>query len=174
MKPESPTTQPPSLLQALLSGAGMVVVVLGIASHVSWQAPSGNTPQKPMQFTIVTQPILDVDHVKVVKYRIQSGDRFYATVNHGQGHTSAASNLERRGKLHTIEITVMLDHIDSHDCVKELLMVGAAGGPSIEPVKADYVLKNHIRLNNVDSTFSRKKSVELLQWNGRSYSLCIK
>ena len=134
---------------------------------------SAATQKQAESLTISTQLVLDTDHEKIVKYTVQSHESFYARVDHGQGHTAAASTFDEKTKKHYVGITVLLDHIDSRQCVKELLRVGNAGGPSVMPVLDDYSLVKDTEILCPDGGFSIDNAAPLLKWNDRRYLLTV-
>jgi hypothetical protein len=140
---------------------------------IARNAATANALATSDQFEVAVTSVLDTDHAKVVRYRIESKSPFYATVNHGQGRTAAASTFSPAAKTHVIEIVMFLDHIASRECVKECLNVGSAGGPSVESVSKDYVLNKNTKIKQAGGTYERAMVVELLEWNGRTYSLSL-
>ena len=72
------------------------------------------------------------------------------------------------------EVTLVLDHIGSQECVKKLARVGGAGGSTVATVRDDYVLNENTTINDASGVYSRNEAVELFQWDGKSYSLSRK
>lgn len=124
-------------------------------------------------YRVETTTILDRDDTKCLKTRIESSVEFYATVDNGEGHTSVASNFDQGSELHFVEVVLLLDHVESRQCVKELLAVGAAGGPSVLPVTREYKLNDSFTTTDTDGTYERDQTVELLKWQGRAYTLSV-
>jgi hypothetical protein len=131
------------------------------------------------QFRIITQTILDTDHVKVVKYRLESIDKHFATLEEqsdstGGGSNGCVSSRDRNTNLHFTEVTVLIDHVASQSCVKVLPKVGGASGYSVASVQDDYVLDDETTINHVDGVYSRSETVELFQWDGKPFTLSLK
>ena len=124
-------------------------------------------------YSVETATILDRDDTKCLKTRIESSVKFYATVDHGEGHSSVASNFDADSGLHFVEVVLLFDHVKSRQCVKELLTVGAAGGPSVLPVTPEYKLNDNFTTTEVGGTYERDQTVELLKWQGRTYTLSV-
>lgn len=123
----------------------------------------------------IRQPVLNTDHVKVMKYRIESVDEHFATLSDGHGDSNGcSSDYDPNANLHFTEVTVLVDHVDSQHCVKMLPKVGAAQGYTVATVKDGYVLDDHMTINNADGVYSRNEKVDLFQWDGKSYSLSLK
>jgi hypothetical protein len=140
-----------------------------------YESTQVSTSLAPHQFRIITQTILDTDHLKVVKYRIESLEEHFATLDDKEGDANGSrSNYDPHTGLHFNEVTVVLDHVASQQCVKMLPKVGGAQGYSVLPVKDNYVLDEDTTVNHVDGVYSRNDTVELLQWGGKSYSLSLK
>ncbi|MBC8871453.1 MAG: hypothetical protein H8E44_18675 [Planctomycetes bacterium] len=150
----------------------LLAIVAGVL-FIARTAATANPLPTSDRYHVDATSILDTDHAKVVQYRIESNSPFYATVNHGQGRTAAASSFSPSAKTHVIEIVVFLDHIASRECVKECLTVGAAGGSGVESVSKDYALNKNTKIKLTGGTYKRNETVELLQWNGRTYSLSL-
>jgi hypothetical protein len=134
------------------------------ATEVPTSMPTG-------QFRIISQKILDTDNVKVMKYRIESADPYFATLGSGRGDSYGRSaSQDAKTGLYFTEATVLIDHIKSEKCVKLV----ASGGYSITPVADDYKLNQTTTFHDVNGVFPRTESVELFKWNGKSYSLDLK
>ncbi|HEY4262921.1 MAG TPA: hypothetical protein VGM98_22365, partial [Schlesneria sp.] len=127
--------------------AAMVLCSLIYSTQIT-AAPKG--PATPTAYRVETTAILDRDDAKLVKIRVESGVAFYATVDHGEGHTSSTSKFDPASKSHHVDIVLLFDHITSHQCVKELLTVGAAGGPSVQSVPLEYKLNDNIKAKVTD------------------------
>ena len=147
------------------------VLILAFAFVPSLISSAAKRNEKPLR--ISTRIVLDTDHAIVVKYFVESTESFYVTVDHGMGHTATASNLDKKTKRHTVEITVLLDHLESRKCMKELLLVGAAGGPSVMPVSKDYSLFKDTQILKPEDTFSFDDSILLLKFMSRRYELRV-
>lgn len=110
----------------------------------------------------IRQPVLNTDHVKVMKYRIESVDEHFATLSDGHGDSNGcSSDYDPNANLHFTEVTVLVDHVDSQHCVKMLPKVGAAQGYTVATVKDGYVLDDHMTINNADA-FSFSGQMEII------------
>ena len=136
-------------------------------------AAAPNRPAPQLSYRVAMTSVLDRDDAKLVKIHVDSGTAFYATVDHGEGHTSFASTLDPTSKIHHVEIVLLLDHVPSRQCVKELLTVGAAGGPSVQSVTSDYKLNDTFNAGVIDGTYERDQAVDLLGWEDRTFTLSI-
>ena len=146
-------------------------VQAALSRYESTQIP---TSLAPNQFRIIVQTV-DTNHVKLVKYRIESLDEHFATLDNGEGDTNGSrSNQDANTGLHFTEVTVLVDHVVSQKCVKMLPKVGGGQGYSILPVADDYSLDEATTFNEVNGVFSRNETVELFQWDGKAYSLTLK
>ena len=134
---------------------------------------ASNRPATDATYRVAMSTVLDREDAKLVKIRVDSGAAFYATVDHGEGHTSSASTLERTSNLHHVEIVLLLDHVPSRKCVKELLTIGKAGGPSVQPVSGEYKLNDNFAAKAINGTYEREQKIELLRWQGRPFTLFI-
>ena len=150
---------------------GSAVLCALISSTHIIAAP--NRPATELPYRVQMSTVLDREDAKLVKIRVDSGSTFYATVDHGKGHTSCASTLEPTSNLHYVEIVLLLDHVPSRECVKELLTVGRAGGPSVQPVTSDYKLNDNFEAKVINSTYERAQAVDLLRWQDRTFTLSI-
>ena len=152
-----------------LLAAAIVLACTPLPSLIS----SAATRNQASSLTLSTLLVLDSDHEKIVKYTVQSDESFYATVDHGQGHTAASSGFDSKTKKHYVGITVLLDHIDSRQCVKELLRVGNVGGPSVMPVLENDSLVKEAKIFRPQGNYSFDQPVHLLKWNDRRYQLTV-
>ncbi|MCA8985671.1 MAG: hypothetical protein R3C12_04155 [Planctomycetaceae bacterium] len=150
--------------------AAVIISTLIYSTHIT-AAP--NRPATQLPYRVEMTAILDRDDAKLVTIRVDSGTAFYATVDHGEGHTSCASTLDPTSKLHQVEIVLLLDHIPSRQCVKELLTVGGAGGPSAQPVNSDYKLNDNFTAKVINGNYKRDQTVDLLAWQDRTFTLSI-
>jgi len=126
-------------------------------------------------FRVIAHPVLDTDHVKVMAYRIESVDEHFATLSDGHGDSNGCRSAhDPNTDLHVTEVTVLLDHVDSEDCVKMLPKVGGVQGYTVATVKDGYALDDDTTINDVDGVYSRTEKVGLFQWNGKSYFLSLK
>jgi hypothetical protein len=148
----------------------VVLSALIYSTHIA-AAPTRPAAQLPYRVAMTT--VLDRDDAKLVKIHVDSGTAFNATVNHGEGHTSCASTLDPTSKLHHVEIVLLLDHIQSRQCVKELLTVGGAGGTSVLSVTSNYKLNDTFMTQVIKGTYERDQTVDLLGWQDRTFTLSI-
>lgn len=144
------------------------------ASLSRYEATEVPTSLGTGQFRIIAQKILDLDHVKVMKYRIESADPYFATLGDGKGNSNGGSaTQDTKTGLYFTEATVLIDHIKFEKRVKLMARLGGAGH-SMNQVADDYELNESTTFNDVNGVFPRTKSVELFKWNGKSYSLDLK
>lgn len=151
----------------------LAAVILCTLIYSTYITAAPNRPAPQLHYRVEMTAILDRDDAKLVTVRVDSATAFYATVNHGGGHTSCASMLDPTSKLHHVDVVLLLDHVPSRHCVKELLTVGGAGGPSVLPVTSDYKLDDNVKVNVIDGTYDRDQKVELLDWQDRTFTLSI-
>ena len=151
----------------------LAAVILCTLIYSTYTAASPDRPAPQLHYRIEMTAILDRDDAKLVTVRVDSGTAFYATVDHGEGHTSCASTLDPTSKLHHVDVVLLLDHIPSRQCVNELLTVGGAGGPSVLPVTGDYKLDDNVKFKVSDGTYNRDQKLELLDWHNRTFTLSI-
>ena len=151
----------------------LAAVILCTLIYSTYITAAPNRPAPQLHYRVEMTAILDRDDAKLVTVRVDSGTAFYATVDHGEGHTSCASTLDPTSKLHHVDVVLLLDHIPSRHCVKELLTVGGAGGPSVLPVTSDYKLDDNVKVKVIDGTYDRDQKVELLDWQDRTFTLSI-
>ncbi len=153
-----------------LTLAAVILCTLICSTYI---AAAPDRPAPHLHYRVETTTILDRDDAKLFTVRVDSGTAFYATVDHGEGHTSCASTLDPTSKLHHVDVVLLLDHIPSLQCVKELLTVGGAGGPSVLPVTGDYNLDDNVKVKAIDGTYNRDQEIELLDWHDRTFTLSI-
>jgi hypothetical protein len=151
----------------------LTAVVLCTLLHHAASSAAPHPAGTRSSYRVETTSLLDRDDARLVKVRVESNVAFRATVNHGQGHTSCASSFDQGSRSHHVEIVLLFDHIASRQCVKELLTVGGAGGPSVETVARDFRLNDALKTKKIDGAYERDQAVELLKWQDRVYTLTI-
>ena len=160
---------------ATVSARRGITLILGavILCTLMYNTQIAAAPNLSARYRLQTTTSLDRDDAKLVKVRVESVAEFCATVTHGEGHTSCYSTLDPTSKLHSVEIVMLIDHIPSRQCVKELLTVGAAGGPSVQSVTEDFTLNDNFEAGVISGNHERDESVDLFGWQGRTFTLTI-
>ncbi|QDU56705.1 hypothetical protein [Aeoliella mucimassa] len=137
-------------------------------THVPTAVPRG-------QFRVIAQSVLDTDRVKLMAYRVESVDEHFATLRDGHGDRNGChSEYDPNTNLHVTEVTVLVDHVDSRQCVMMLPKVGGAHGHIVATVGDSYTLDDDLTIHDVGGVYNRAESVNLYQWDGKSYSLSLK
>ena len=138
------------------------------STHVPTAVPRG-------QYRVIAQPVLDTDRVKVMAYRVESVDEHFATLSDDHGDRNGCrSKYDSNTNLHVTEVTVLVDHVVSRECVMMLPKVGGAHGHTVATVGDSYTPDDNLTIHDVGGVNNRAESVDLYQWDGKSYSLSLK
>lgn len=187
---DPPTHAPPRRWRFTLQGMFLAVAVVGatmalvvqhrrltsaeaaLARYESTRVP---TTLADKQFRVIAQTVLDTKHAKVMKYRIESNDRHFASVGNGQGDSNGCSSqFDPSAGFHITEVVMFIDHVVSENRVKMMPKVGGAQGYSVAHVADNFVLGEHLTFHDADGAHPRGAAVPLLKWNGKTYSLSLK
>ena len=127
------------------------------------------------QFRIITRPVLDLDSIKLVTYRIEvASDQFILLEEGDGGHSGVSTNFDRTTNLHWTDSVVLIDHIKSQQRIKVMAKLGGASGYSVIPVSEDFSLNDSVKFSEVDGVYQLDERVELFQLDGKPYTLRIK
>jgi hypothetical protein len=129
----------------------------------------------PGQFRVIVQPILDVDHAQVMKYRIECADKPRLLVGSPQGHTTGSlARRDPNSGLYIAEVTFLADHVQPQNCVKMVLNGDGALLTAVDSVNAGYALRDHLSIRKADGVYAANETPAIFTWDGQTYSVSVK
>jgi len=121
------------------------------------------------QFRMIARTILDIGHIKVVTYRVETTTKRFATLQGTGDSTGQSLSLDPKTGLYFTEMTVAFDHLRTDKKIKMSNM-----GYTVKDVPADYSLDDSVILNDVSRVYDVTDTVGVFEWDGIPYSMSLK
>jgi hypothetical protein len=186
LETEAPAAAPPyhqlsrySLTQLLILVA-FAAVVVGLfvqnrklanvqAALSRYESSQISTSLAANQFRVIAHTILDTKHVKVVKYRVETTDEHFATLQGTDDSRGRSLSPDPNTGLYFTEMTFVFDHLPTANQIKMSNM-----GYTLKDVPADYSLDDSVILNDVNGVYDLTDTVDVFVWDNITYSLSLK